>query len=91
MNKTNDPRNDSYYVQLHDFKNHLVDTLDEFLKELDNTGTYDNKYNISIELNGKKVNIEFHADAFSRLETLIETELEEFIEIHEAINEEENK
>lgn len=50
-------------------KNGLMDILIE--------GNYEERFDLKIEVNGKSVSLDLHADLFNRLTSLIEKEIEE--------------
>lgn len=73
-----------YLESLENFGEHVKASKDELVDILVNDGEYETRFNLKLELNGKAVEIEFHADCFERLMTMIEQEITEYIEIHEV-------
>jgi hypothetical protein len=60
-------------------KKHMKDTLSEIFDTLESGGDFD-KFTVTIQLNGKAVALEMHADLWSRLETFIDETIEEDME-----------
>lgn len=83
MNQTNKPVQvvSPYLSQLKEAKLHLDRSSCELLHEMGKTGEYNDKYNINITINGKTFFVELHADSHSRLERLLDEEIDEFVEI----------
>ena len=60
-----------------DFLKHMDKSVMDLINEMDKTGHYDEKYNLKIELNGKTLELDLHADLYQRMETLLIEEEEE--------------
>jgi hypothetical protein len=63
-------------TQLIGFRIELESMVDEILDSINTVG-YDDKFNLKIETNGKKVNLELHADLYSNLLTFVDISIEE--------------
>jgi hypothetical protein len=63
-------------LTLKQFLKHMESTREELLEDL-YRGKGISKYDVTIQLNGKYVVIPLHADCYSRLERLIQEEIEE--------------
>lgn len=64
-------------AQLIGFRIELAHLVDEMLDELNTTG-YDDKFNLKIETNGSKLELELHADLYERMLKLIDEEIDEW-------------
>jgi hypothetical protein len=84
--ETENNQGKEYLEALQNFGEHVIASKDEMLNIINNGGKYENRFSIKIEVNGKSTIIELHADAYSRLMTMIEDEIREFIELDEVHN-----
>ena len=67
--------------QLNDFLKHIDKTVDELLNVMDTVHEYDEKFNLKIELNGKTLELDLHADLVNNLMVLLEEEKEDYKEL----------
>jgi hypothetical protein len=72
----------NYLESLQNFGEHVNNSLQELLTVLDNDGVYQKRFDIKIEMNGQSTTIEFHADAYERLTSMVEAEISEYIQLH---------
>ncbi|QFP93429.1 UNVERIFIED_ORG: hypothetical protein Xoosp15_164 [Xanthomonas phage Xoo-sp15] len=68
--------NNSKEVTLEEFQVHMKEMLDKIFLALDNDGDM-NDFIVNVEFNGKHVAMPIHADLFARLETFIQSEIDE--------------
>lgn len=67
-----------YLQKLNAFMNHLEKSKDEMLDIIGSrTGNYEERFDIKIAINGKKITIPLCADSYSRLEQFISDEIKE--------------
>lgn len=68
----------NYVERLQKLLDHLHDSADRLMTEMDETHKYDNKYDIKIEINGVSAIIELHADAYENMAAMLQLEVNEF-------------
>lgn len=83
-NEINVVMEDSFLKKLREFKKHLNASAMEMLDVINDGGDYEERFDVKIECNGQSISIDLHADIFSRLEGLLDAEIEEYIELKEA-------
>jgi hypothetical protein len=67
--------------EINDFIDHANNTVCEMIDGfLDLNKEYEEKYNLKIELYGKKLELDLHASLFESLLNLLHTELEDYKE-----------
>ena len=68
---------DAKVTELREFRKHMYETSEELLDELDEGKDYDNKFDLRLELNGKRIDLEMCADLYNRLVTFIDDTIKE--------------
>ena len=64
--------------KLNQFLNHLKESSNEMLDIIDyENGEYEERFNITIAINGEQIIIPLNADSYSRLEQFISDEIKE--------------
>ncbi len=64
-----------YVSELNDFLKHIDNSKDEMLDIIDGNGDYEERFDITISINGKSIIVPLNADSYYRLEKFIEDEI----------------
>jgi len=73
-----------YIEQVEEFKTTLKTVVDEMMNELDSSQSDLKKYDIVITVKGNSLTIPMNADSYSRLERMIEEEVQDAIDLDKS-------
>lgn len=62
--------------KLREFKDHVEESIFLLMDTIDN-GDYEERFDLTLEMNGKKIAMPMHADLYERLTRFIQEEIDE--------------